>query len=101
MWHDKVANAYFHLKTTCLQKFDAKLKLEDITMTNEMFYSITDGHLKLLAEVGVLKYIIANKGADVQQVSIYYYLRSVTGASYEKNMQRTKRSIWKPCMLRT
>ena len=54
-----------------------------------MFYSITDGHLKLLAEVGVLKYIIANKGADVQQVSIdyyyYYYLRSVTGASHEKN----------------
>ena len=66
MWHDKVANAYFHLKTACLQKFDANLKLEDITMTNEMFYSITDGHLKLLAEVGVLKYIIANKGSDVQ-----------------------------------
>ena len=35
-------------------------------MTNEMFYSITDGHLKLLAEVEVLKYIIANKGSDVQ-----------------------------------
>ena len=66
VWHDKVANAYFHLKTTCLQKFDPNLKLEDITMTNEMFYSITDRHLKLLAEVGVLKYIIANKGSDVQ-----------------------------------
>ena len=66
MWHDKVANAYFHLKTTCLQKFDTNLKLEDITMTNEMFYSITDRHLKSLAEVGVLKYIIANKGSDVQ-----------------------------------
>ena len=35
-------------------------------MTNEMFYSITDGHLKLLAEVGVLKYIIANQGAQVE-----------------------------------
>ena len=73
MWHDKVANAYFHLKTTCLQKFDPNLKLEDITMTNEMFFSINDRHLQLLAEVGVLKYIIANKGADVQ-VSIYYYI---------------------------
>ena len=66
VWHDKVANAYFHLNTKCLQKFDPNLKLEDITMTNEMFYSITDGHLKLLAEVGVLKYIIANKGAQVE-----------------------------------
>ena len=73
MWHDKVANAYFHLKTTCLQKFDPNLKLEDITMMNEMFFSINDRHLQLLAEVGVLKYIIANKGADVQ-VSIYYYI---------------------------
>ena len=66
VWHDKVANVYFHLNTKCLQKFDPNLKLEDITMTNEMFYSITDGHLKLLAEVGVLKYIIANKGAQVE-----------------------------------
>ena len=66
MWHDKVANAYFHLKTACLQKFDPNLKLEDITMINEMFFSINDRHLQLLAEVGVLKYIIANKGCDVQ-----------------------------------
>ena len=42
-------------------------------MMNEMFFSINDRHLQLLAEVGVLKYIIANKGADVQ-VSIYYYI---------------------------
>ena len=33
VWHDKVANAYFHLNTKCLQKFDPNLKLEDITMT--------------------------------------------------------------------
>ena len=38
-------------------------------MTDEMFYKMTDRHLKLLAEVGVLKYIIANKGAV--QVSIF------------------------------
>ena len=35
-------------------------------MTNEMFFSNNDRHLQLLAEVGVLKYIIANKGCDVQ-----------------------------------
>ena len=73
IWIDKVANVYFHLNTKCMKKFDPNLNLEKITMTDEMFYKMTDRHLKLLAEVGVLKYIIANKGADVQ-VSIYYYI---------------------------
>ena len=71
MWIDKVSNVYFHLNTKCLKKFDPKLNLQKITMTDEMFYKMRDRHLKLLAEVGVLKYIIANKGADVQD-SIYY-----------------------------
>ena len=71
MWIDKVANVYFHLNTKCLKKFNPNLNLEKITMTDEMFYKMTDRHLKLLAEVGVLNYIIANKGANVQ-VSIYY-----------------------------
>ena len=73
MWIDKVANVYFHLNTKCMKKFDLNLNLKKITMTDEIFYKMTDRHLKLLAEVGVLKYIIANKGADVQ-VSIYYYI---------------------------
>ena len=66
MWIDKVANVYFHLNTKCLKKFDLNLNLEKIMMTDEMFYKMTDRHLKLLAEVSVLKYIIANKGSDVQ-----------------------------------
>ena len=70
MWIDKVANVYFHLNTKCLKKFDPNLKLEEITMNDEMFYKMTDRHLKLLAEVGVLKHIIANKGSQVEQVSI-------------------------------
>ena len=49
-------------------------------MTNEMFYSVTDGHLKLLAEVGVLKYIIANKGCDVQVSITYICLTLLTRA---------------------
>ena len=66
MWHDKVANAYFHLNAKCLQKFDSAIKLEDIQMTNEMFYGLSDAHLKHLAELGLLKFIIANKGKEVQ-----------------------------------
>ena len=72
MWIDKVANVYFHLNTKCLKKFDPNLNLEEITMNDEMFYKMTDRHLKLLAEVGVLKHIIANKGSQVEQVSICY-----------------------------
>ena len=49
MWIDKVANVYFHLNTKCLKKFDPNLKLEEITMNDEMFYKMTDRHLKLLA----------------------------------------------------
>ena len=74
MWIDKVANVYFHLNTKCLKKFDPNLKLEEITMNDEMFYKMTDRHLKLLAEVGVLKHIIANKGLQVEQVSIYLFI---------------------------
>ena len=70
MWIDKVANVYFHLNTKCLKKFDPNLNLEEITMNDEMFYKMTDRHLKLLAEAGVLKHIIANKGSQVEQVSI-------------------------------
>ena len=66
MWHDKVANAYFHLNAKCLQKFDSAIKLEDIQMSNEMFYGLSDAHLKHLAELGLLKFIIANKGKEVE-----------------------------------
>ena len=38
----------------------------EITMTNEMFYSISDVHFKHLASLGILKHIIGNKGKDLQ-----------------------------------
>ena len=70
MWTDNVANVYFHLNAKCLKKFDPNLNLQEITMNDEMFYKMSDRHLKLLAEVGVMKHIIANKGSQVEQVSI-------------------------------
>ena len=66
MWHDKVSNVYFHLNLGCLNKFDPTLNAEEITMTNEMFYSISDVHFKHLALLGILKHIIGNKGKDMQ-----------------------------------
>ena len=65
MWHDKVANAYFHLKLECLKKFDPTINVEDITMTNEMFRNISDVYLAHLAQLGILKHIIGNKGKEI------------------------------------
>ena len=65
MWHDKVANAYFHLKLECLKKFDPTINVEDITMTNEMFKNISDVYLAHLAQLGILKHIIGNKGKEI------------------------------------
>ncbi|MCG8626862.1 MAG: hypothetical protein MJE68_33275, partial [Proteobacteria bacterium] len=49
MWIDRVANGYLHLDLKCLENFDKDIAVEDIRMTDEMFYSIADAHLKLLA----------------------------------------------------
>ena len=65
MWHDKVANAYFHLKLECLKKFDPTINVEDIMMTNEMFRNISDVDLAHLAQLGILKHIIGNKGKEI------------------------------------
>ena len=65
MWHDKVANAYFHLKLECLKKFDPTINVEDITMTNEMFRNISDVYLAHLAQLGILKHITGNKGKEI------------------------------------
>ena len=65
MWVDRVANIYFHLSLECLTKFDLTLDMTTITMTNEMFYNISDQHLSHLAGLGILKHIITNKGKQV------------------------------------
>ena len=52
------------------------MKIEDIRMTDEMFYNLSDAHFKVLADLGILKHIIANKGQEIQ-VSEHYILGNV------------------------
>ena len=65
MYKDRIANGYLHLDLKCLAKFDKNIKVEDIRMTNEMFFNLTDGHFKVLVDLWILKHIIANKGKDI------------------------------------
>ena len=74
MWIDRVANGYLHLDLKCLENFDKDIAVEDIRMTDEMFYSISDAHLKLLADMGILKHIIANKGKELEVSTDYSYV---------------------------
>ena len=66
MYKDRIANGYLHLDLKCLAYFDKNIKVEDIRITNEMFFNLTDGHFKVLADLGILKHIIANKGKDIE-----------------------------------
>ena len=62
---------------------------------------MTDRHLKLLAEVGVLKHIIANKGSQVEQVSICYlfiYLRRLVPCHF-RVIHHEKTSSFVPVLI--
>ena len=65
MWVDQVKNIYFHLNLDCLKKSDPTLDISTVTMSDEMFYNITDQHLTHLGSLGILKHIISNKGKQV------------------------------------
>ena len=56
---------YFHFGLECLKKFDPTLDIATITMSDEIFYNITDQHLSHLETLGILKHIIVNKGKQV------------------------------------
>ena len=73
IWHDKIGNAYFHLDVQCLQKFNPALKVEDLTMTNEMFCGITPLHMQHLRQLGFLQHIANNIEKNIQVSSNIIY----------------------------
>ena len=54
-------NCYFHLKTDCIQKFDGALEMRDITCTDKELTDLSDDQLVILANEGILPFILANK----------------------------------------
>ena len=61
MYHDRIQNIYFHLNEQCLKNFDCRIDMKDITMTDELFCSVSVDHLHKLQSLGFLDYIIKNK----------------------------------------
>ena len=66
IWKDRVANGYLHLDLKYLKNFDKNVKLEECQMTDEMFTNLSDAHMKVLADMGILKHIIENKAKDIE-----------------------------------
>ena len=54
-------NVHFHLKKTCLRGYDQAVEFKDITMTNEVFYKLSDEQMEVLHNEGILQHIIKNK----------------------------------------
>ena len=67
IWKDKIANAYCHLSQDCLQKHNPDARMEDITITDELFLNLSDAHMQYLGRIGMLQHIISNKTRQVQQ----------------------------------
>ena len=81
IWKDQIANGYLHLDLKCLKNFDKDVNLEECQMTDEMFTNLSDAHMKVLADMGILKHIIANKQKDIQ-VSLLSYFQSVCRCTF-------------------
>ena len=77
IWINRVANIYFHLSLECLKKFDATFDETNLTMTDELFYNISNQQLQHLAGLGLLKHIIANKGKQLAVSNLRSELRKL------------------------
>lgn len=59
-WTDKISNAYLCLKSECLKKHNANMKLEEMKMNRAEFNTLSDDHLHLLHNKGFLTHIMEN-----------------------------------------
>ena len=88
IWKDRIANGYLHLDLKCLKNFDKDVNLEECRMTDEMFTNLSDAHMKVLADMGILKHIIANKSKDIEVSYASLVAPLVASFSIRKFMQR-------------
>ena len=78
----------FILDLKCLKNFDKDVNLEECRMTDEMFTNLSDAHMKVLADMGILKHIIANKSKDIKVSYASLVAPLVASFSVGKFMQR-------------
>ena len=66
VWVDRVANIYFHLELQCVQNFNKDISLDDVRIMQEEFTKLTEAHLQLLEQCGLLETIIKLLEAEIQ-----------------------------------
>ena len=66
VWVDRVANIYFHLELQCVHNFNKDISLDDIWIMQEEFTKLTEAHLQLLEQCGLLETIINLLEAEIQ-----------------------------------
>ena len=60
-YYQSPCNTYFHMSLACLGKHNPTIELQNFTITNEEFLTLTEENLSYLQELGFLEYILANK----------------------------------------
>ena len=66
VWVDRAANIYFHLELQCVQNFNKDISLDDVRIMQEEFTKLTEAHLQLLEQCGLLETIINLLEAEIQ-----------------------------------
>ena len=67
MWNKK-QNNHFHLSMRCLRQKYPDLEYRDIIMNNETFKSLSREQMKVLNDIGLLKFILKNKKRNMTSI---------------------------------
>ena len=76
IWVDRIANIYFHLNFDCVKKVASNLKVEDVRIALDDYAALSDAHLMVLAQCGLLEGLIKIVEAELQVISdnVFKYL---------------------------
>ena len=67
MWNKK-QNYHFHLSMRCLRETYPDLEYRDIIMNDKTFESLSREQMKVLNDIGLLKFILENKKRNMTSI---------------------------------
>ena len=67
MWNKK-QNNHFHLSMKCLHKKYPNLEYRDIIMNDKTFESLSREQMKVVNDMGLLKFILKNKKRNMTSI---------------------------------
>ena len=76
IWVDRIANIYFHFNFDCVKKVASNLKVEDVRIALDDYAALSDAHLMVLAQCGLLEGLIKIVEAELQVIldNVFNYL---------------------------